>query len=306
MSKKTKLQTRSDTEVKNEDWLLGQLTVDLSVKSGSLLPTNCEVLKHFLYLRRKKDNLSSKQDVALIVIKKVEEFWKASAIPITPNYIGKSRRLLDNLIKEYENLVRHKTRPTFSDSKTKFLSDLNFLFDISHANAVILIQQDRLRTKEQKRIDIEFLHDQRKENNKDKKWTIGSVDNLYAKKIERKLLRDTSAVTSQPGTSKLFEETDAGSSPHSSDRKSSESEPNVSSEEEYIGGSAQIKQKKSSLLKSKTFQLACDRIKLSSGQRTMLAAAVYKEQDVDIDTVALSKQTSLREGRKIRRECQNP
>ena len=69
---------RKDTPSDN---FLGDLLPELEAKEGVRLPTNGEVLSHFLFLNRVSKQEKSKDNVIKVVLQKVKLFWDMAAIP---------------------------------------------------------------------------------------------------------------------------------------------------------------------------------------------------------------------------------
>ena len=106
------MDTRSkEYEKLPEDWLLGHLVQKLKPKQGSKLPTNGEVIRHYLYLSRNDMRLHKKGEVITAVLKDVKLFWENAGIQT--QVIGKSKppkQKLDKLTNEYDYLYKNKKK----------------------------------------------------------------------------------------------------------------------------------------------------------------------------------------------------
>ena len=160
---------------------------------GKQLPTKMEVLKHFAALRRNSTvkNQSLNED-AWETLNVVSNYWRFANIPIQElsNTKSKLYRAADKLLKlwdQYQKItknLKYRAKKTKGDILLyeKFKKDLSLLFDISHPNVESLITKDTLRSKEEKDIDIAFLHDQMGE----RKLVMGKADRQYTVKYERR------------------------------------------------------------------------------------------------------------------------
>lgn len=125
---------------KTKFWLIGQ---PLSQLHGSKLPSNGEVLRHFLYYHRlcKK----TEREAAISVLEGILDFWNRARIPtMTPN--SGIRKLL-TLHKKWTDLRKGKNRKGSAQEakKREFLTVIDNLFDIASCDALerISIEEDK-------------------------------------------------------------------------------------------------------------------------------------------------------------------
>ena len=93
-------------DIENEHWLLGELLENLEPKIGSQLPTNGEVLRHFVYMQNKKADRCS---LIKLVLGKVCDFYFCAGIK--PMNIIKNKKptaRFEALYKNYEYFKKNQ------------------------------------------------------------------------------------------------------------------------------------------------------------------------------------------------------
>ena len=280
---------KDDKEMK--DRIVGKLLKKLEAKQYSLLPTNGEVLRFYLYLTRFELKLAGKKEVAAIVCEKVEVFWKMAGIQTKQqkNSVG----IILNLVHLRENLIKNSKKKCYEDQFRDFTHVLSCLFDIAAADAEKQIRKDTSRDIESQNADIDFLLDQQGA----RKFCLGSIDQRYIKKIRRKenlktkreevIQKEKSRTPSQEGEcSKAV--------------AISEEEEEETDEEEKTTPAR--KTKKIKIMQDPTVSLMSDRLNLSSRERTGIVSAVTQALGHDLEDISISKSTASRSGKKIRQQ----
>lgn len=128
----------------------------------------------FYNLREVKLSL---RESAKLVVRECLIFWEKARIPIkvTPHCVEKIMKVYSY----WRNLQKnaHRKSETQKENVRKFISDLNNLFDIAHANALEIIKTEE---------DRKFLLSQREPG---RRGCLAGVDMKLAKREERALLK---------------------------------------------------------------------------------------------------------------------
>ena len=156
--------TRSK-DIEDENWLLEELLKELEPKIGSQLPTNKDVLSHFLFLQ-KTEISASKSSKFRIVLQKVCGFYFCAGIKhMDIHKNNRPTKKIEKLVKDYESLRKSRHRSTTSDAFAinfiEFNDNWEKLFDITAFDAIDAIKKDSTKTKSMKDEYIEFIEDQK-------------------------------------------------------------------------------------------------------------------------------------------------
>ncbi|XP_048504680.1 uncharacterized protein LOC125499694 [Athalia rosae] len=142
---------------------------------GNKLPSKLQVLKVFFYhIRILEFKL---RESAEICIDEVKVFWQKAQIPIK-----RKDHCIDQLLKLYEHyqlLQKSVRRDSNKIKEDEFKSSLLNLFDITHANAALMVNENVMH----------FLTEQRKDGRVGYIANIESDDNDQAQKIKDELLQ---------------------------------------------------------------------------------------------------------------------
>ncbi|GBN91210.1 hypothetical protein AVEN_52975-1 [Araneus ventricosus] len=143
--------------------------------TGCKLPSNRQVLS-VLFYNLHEVNLSIRES-ANLVVRECLIFWERARIPTraTPHCVEKIMKMY-NYWRNLQNSACLRSE-TQEENERNFISDLNNLFDIAHANAleIIKIEEDR-----------KFLLSQREPG---RRGYLMGIDMKLAKREERVLLR---------------------------------------------------------------------------------------------------------------------
>lgn len=154
-----------------------------------VLPTYCNVIRHFLWIRYQLKVTSKKEpntsEITELVANKLEELWAKASLPVLSH-----KRITDMIktyYKKYQTLKKPlKSRKTEAASKkVKYFQDHanSTLFDITSCKcADFSLCKCKIKVPLKERA---FLLDQRSE----RKMIISSVDVIESKKIEKKIAR---------------------------------------------------------------------------------------------------------------------
>jgi len=303
---------RKDDDV----WLIG---TPISELPASRIPTKGDVIRLFFYLKdgpmKHEKHVSFNGAVADRVVFEVQQQWTKTGIKIQRKDKVKAKIL--DLYDNYRTLQKRKGSKSNEAKEKVFTEELAHYFFIAHQEAETTIAADRLRTKNMKDEDVEFLSALKAQ----KKVSLGSEDQTYKKKVERKMKRTEAYLkmkSDQKQSRKSLFSTIGEPSGQQSENESTNSTSDKSEEEEFV---CDVKQKNvtSATAKSKTDMLTlqlpknplksakistmADRLNLSAGQRTSLMAAVIAEGGADLNDVTLSKSSTIRAGKEIRTDA---
>ena len=278
----------------NHDPIIGKLQTSLEFRIGCKLPTNHDILSYFLYLNSNSMANCSKDQVAKVVIDKLEIIWKNSGIPYTEYKSERSKKMLQKLYLSYDKLRKNVNKPFFAAQKEAFIPQLEELFDIAKLNAEDLIRQDKLQTKKDIQDDIKFLSDQRSE----RKQSLGAIDENYARKelkrVTKVIRHEQSATKEQEHCAKLFScDKDDPSSINEPESDDLDFVPKVEVQ-------PQILKLPTNPLSSPTISKTADRLGMSVRDRTMFMASVIKAGGGSVTDFKVSKTSSHRASQSVR------
>ena len=134
-----------------------KLLSNLEAKIFSQLPTNGEVLRYYLYLTRLDLKLTGKKEVAPVVCKKVNVFWKMAGIATKQK---NTVRIILYLIHLRELKLKIPKKKCYAAQLLSFTNKLSFLFDVEASNAKDLIRKDTSCDINSQISDKDFLSDQ--------------------------------------------------------------------------------------------------------------------------------------------------
>lgn len=243
---------------------------------GSKLPSNCQVLSHFLFLHK---NLTIKQS-SIVILNKLEIFWNRANIPIRDrSHIAKK---IVALFRKWKNLKKNANRQSATQKSKEqvFKESLDDLFDIAHANAldIITIQEDK-----------EFLLAQRE---KGRRGSMSSVDTVLLRKekkklkIEKTLLkRKESAIAEANASSEKIELVSSNSS--SEEELSSVTDSNFT----YLSSPNRGRK----VVVTTALSAALDRTKVSDRSAVMIMSETARSLGHSIEDLAINRSTIRRE-----------
>ena len=164
--------TRSKTAI----YLVGSTKDALT---GSKLPSIGDVLR--LYLHRVKTS-NTKHESAISTIKEVQAYWGKARIPM--RRIDHAAKKLEELVGRWEALRKNKRRRTKTQiEKDTFTISFNDLFDVSHQDALTLMNNDE---------DKQFLLKQREKGRQGA--MIGLDDVCLVRKEQRQAKQKETSV----------------------------------------------------------------------------------------------------------------
>lgn len=299
----TTLETALGTST-THDQILGPLLPTLEPEMRSQLPSNGDVLRHYVFLTRGPMKYKSKQDIVTTVLNKIQLFWDDAGIATTPMRGGKSKKLLTSLVVKLETTKKHKSRDgTVNNFKQIFCEEL---FDIAHAEASHLIDTDRKRTEKAKKEDKLFLIDQRTA----RLQCLGTLDRKYSQKVKTKQTRLLSAQDFKVRMSQSTHCQQESTTDLSDILSEDETSLSASSSDEFTSPSPLKRQRTAdsitasfpNLLQSPEFHEAADRFKLSLRARTAMAGVVHLISGTDLDEVNCSINTARRAAQQMRQD----
>ncbi|KAJ8676824.1 hypothetical protein QAD02_012611 [Eretmocerus hayati] len=152
----------SSSYLEEEIYLIGRASPQIT---GGQLPTNLQALQ-VLFFNTRVCRLKLEQSFQL-VIKEISIFWEKAGIPIQD--VRRCIKKLDSLYDEYRKVQKSCKSQYGEKSEAKFQERLTQLFDISHGNAMKMIDESRkafLTDQRSKRL-IECIRDIHQETNAD-------------------------------------------------------------------------------------------------------------------------------------------
>ena len=168
----TRLPGQMATRAKTEVFLIGH--PDENIASHGL-PTKLQVLKKYFY-HHKRHKLGRTKCLNLC-LDAILTFWERARIPTMRR--DSALRKMDSLVKEYDNLVNHKSKQSesFREKEEHFKEAIaNEIMDIAHSQAKLMMENQE---------DICFLEMQREDP---KSCSMGSVDmKLHHKEMNKRI-----------------------------------------------------------------------------------------------------------------------
>lgn len=267
-----------------------------------VLPTYCNVIRHFLWIRYQLKVTSKKEpntsEITELVANKLEELWAKASLPVLSH-----KRITDMIktyYKKYQTLKKPlKSRKTEAASKkVKYFQDHanSTLFDITSCKcADFSLCKCKIKVPLKERA---FLLDQRSE----RKMIISSVDVIESKKIEKKIARK---LKDAPKLSKETIQTESvvqdvslqqsDASDHDSDVKDP---PIIINFQNPVASTSKSKQTMGQMrISLPKLAKACDRTGVSDRAAAIIASAVLE----DLQIVTSSDSSKIIDRSKIRR-----
>lgn len=247
------------------------------------LPTYCDVMKYYLFVRHElKPEATSKEptvsEILDIVMNKVETIWLKASIPV----VSKTRMLQmgKTYHDKYRNILRSKGRKgteRYDSIVTSFLNESNRLFDVAACKCKIFSDCKCQKEKRVPKIEQTFLTDQRTT----RKMTISSVDKAVSKVLNKREERKHRSMQqqlqyNQQSAGKGFHSDAADISEKSDTDPGSDEEPtnNPDHPSTSVQASTTCDQMRVEL---PTVASICDRTGVSDRVATAIASAVLKD-----------------------------
>jgi hypothetical protein len=139
---------------------------------GLKLPSNQQVLGHFLYLHR--EQTMTVREASRNTVERTEEFWSRARIPV--RHRQDSIKKVEALFQRWQALKKNASRRTETQQKNEeeFTDCFDDLFDIAHSDALGMLKIDE---------DKAFLLSQRQ---KGRIGAMSSVDTVLSRKEEKR------------------------------------------------------------------------------------------------------------------------
>jgi hypothetical protein len=276
------IQTRKEFRV----YLIGSVSSEIQ---GRKLPTLKQVMELFFH----KHNIGklTVRESSRYCIGEVFRLWSMARIPTTieRNAIEKLEKVFDRWVKLKKNCSR-KTDKQAANEK-EFEEDLKKLFDVSHADAMTLINIAE---------DREFLTDQRGE----RKGYMSGVDVTLSQKEERsfkrkKRLEERANLEKMEASSTTRLICDRNESDNSDGQSSSEQDDDYDVDMKIPTAAGKRKPKN---IVSPQLAAALDRTNVSDRKATFLIAATAECLGHDVSDLAVNR-SSIRRSRIQQRTC---
>ncbi|XP_063868853.1 uncharacterized protein LOC135104954 [Scylla paramamosain] len=154
-------------------WLLGHSEEEIT---GSQLPSNSRVFRHFFY--HHLNVKCTKSESVNAVVEAVFSFWTEAQIPTTTLFYTKKK--LKDLVTKYEGLKKNcQCNSEMQRMKEQmFCDDLDELFDVAHKDALIMMKNEEER---------DFLLSQHGDHSQS---SMAGVDMDHSKSLEKKKKRN--------------------------------------------------------------------------------------------------------------------
>ena len=158
----------------------------LAAFSGKRLPNGIEVLQRYFKIRSDSHRNEAKRVIAGQIVDELEQIYAKG-----PFAMKKRQFCIDQVVALFDkhlNVLKSKSRLS-EEKATTYLTELKKLFDLFAPDAEKQIQNDRLRSAQQKSEDIAFLRGQ-------KEGCVGhfsTEDKVYSAKQASKQLREKKA-----------------------------------------------------------------------------------------------------------------
>ena len=257
--------------------------------NGAKLPSNRQVLGHFLFLHQKK--ALQIRDSSRVTVERVVEIWMKASIPIRDkqNCITK----LEKLFYQWKLIKKNKNRRTETQIKKEkeFVDCLENLFDISHEKSLDMMKNET---------DKMFLLAQRQPG---RKGAMTSVDKVTQAQVKKKLYRQQQQkVMCEKRLQKHKMQETQGTNDDSS--ATDLSEDMMESDEDFQPPKYQSKNSASNIVNSQLCA-TLDRHKVTDRAALMIIGEAAKSLDVPISNIPLSRQSIRRRRQKCRQNQAN-
>ncbi|CAG9794368.1 unnamed protein product [Diatraea saccharalis] len=151
--------------------------------SNNMLPTYCDVIKHYLWIRKEILELNngkdpSVKDICEIIASEIEAIWSRASIPTITH-----QQVVSRLISYYQKYKNVKKLRNDSKKQIFYKDSINKLFDIATCKCISR-ELCKCVTKVPA-AEENFLKDQRNE----RKMYIGSVDKVTTQSLRRREIR---------------------------------------------------------------------------------------------------------------------
>lgn len=298
------------TRVKTREkmYLLDTFADDIK---GSKLPSNRQVLGHFLYRHRKGFDGETLRCAATKTVEKIQEFWDRARIPV--RHKQDSIKKVEVLFYTWKALKKNASRRTVNQIKKEddFKNIFDDLFDIAHADALTMIQIEE---------DRQFLLAQREKGRRGAMAAVDKSTTMKEQKQQEKLkLERKRRFTAEKKAEELNTSVNLASS-SSSAEESAEDEPvpcaiksidkpipdHRKSDDEPIPGPSESlepspKRGRKAVL-TPALSATLDRTKVSDRAAMMIVTETARSLGHDIEALTLNRQ-SIRRQRQHHREA---
>ena len=160
----------SSTKSRQPVYLLGTYVEDIR---GLKLPSNKQVLGHFLYLHREQK--MTVREASTNTVERTEQIWSRARIPV--RHKQDSVKKVEALFQRWQALKKNASRRTETQKKNEeeFADCFDDLFDIAHSDALGMLKIEE---------DKAFLLAQRQ---KGRVGAMSSVDTVLLRKEKKTL-----------------------------------------------------------------------------------------------------------------------
>ena len=264
-----------ETRGKKNIYLIGSCESEIP---GAKLPSYRQAFRYFLHLH--KEDEKTIRDASRQTIQVISSFWAKAGIPVrAPQF---SILKMEKVYTDWKGLQKHKARTTLAhkEKEDEFVTRLDDLFDIAHADALTLItvQEDR-----------DFLLCQRQNG---RPGSIGCLDKVQLLRDQRAQKRTEADAKRrkraqeeiEASTSQVILESD--SSPASSAIEENEDEDQ--DPPGAIGGASVTKRAKVNIM-SPGLASALDRTRISSRSATFVISEVASSLGHDVNSLKINR-----------------
>ena len=275
------------TRSKEKTYLLG---TTLSSLTGGKLPSSRMVLQVFLhkhFKEKKTVRQSSKETIDNLM-----EFWLRARIPTKDQQHSQSK--LEKLFDKWSKLKKNKGRASETQKKNeeKFMSKIDFLFDIAHSNAMNIMTNAE---------DRAFLEAQREEG---RRGAMIGVDKNLAAKEEKSERKKKALAEKQKREKDKMEQVvlESSTEPESDGELVEAGNEDFKVKSLKYRSRAALKKQGSDPLLTPSVVAALDRGKLSDRNATYLLNATATALNADDEGLLVSRSKLYRTRKKLRME----
>lgn len=280
-----------------------------------MLPTILDVLRYYNFLVTKGKLESNRfppfDDVARVVVQKVESIWSKASIPTTTsrNITRKLQYEVEKLKNIAKSFHRDFAREKFGIRKSQYLARTDNLFDICSCQCQEVTKCSCPKEKKIPKLEHTFIQDQRTT----RQMAIAGVDKVTTsklqKRIERKETRESSCQNLQINLSAIEETSHSDDDSHTANDgdgspvKSDDSDMEECPQERKA---EQEDKEKTHTVKLESFARTCDRFGISDRSAAALASSLIhdikhdSEESKNFDALVLDRSKVRRERIKTR------
>ena len=254
--------------------------IPLQTFSGDQIPTNSEVLRRCFFYRDQAPKRAMKA-IAEDVFSELEAIClKALAIQKPTKHCKNAVKIIQDLYDDFRKASsKHSSRP-LTDKEQNFIKNLDSMVDIVAIDAEAQIVNCKSRSEFKKKIDLDFLKDQRSTR---RQFISEKVDTSFQKRAEKHLEDRMNEELHLQELERRFE------GEVEEDDKEFQQSRNLREDRRTTSNSKATTPQADAILKDDKVLKAFDRTKMSSRNALMVAAPIMEACGVDISHQTFSR-----------------